>query len=176
LQPDRLIALGRFGAPQGVRGEIRVKSYTGEPSAIAGYGALTDAAGARRFVVAVVRALRDDMLVVRVEGVATRDDAATLNGVELYARRSQLPPPAADEFYHTDLVGLEAVTPEGRALGWVTALHNHGAGDILEIAPPDGGEARLLPFTRAVVVEVDFSGGRIVIEPPEEVEGESAAP
>jgi 16S rRNA processing protein RimM len=169
---DRLIALGRFGAPQGVRGEIRVKSYTGDPQAIGAYGPLTDAAGARRFVVKPVRALRDDMLVARVEGVLTRDAAEALNGVELYARRSQLPPPEADEFYHSDLVGLEAVTPAGEALGWVTAILNHGAGDILEIAPPDGGETLLLPFTRAVAPEIDFAGRRIVVVPPAEIEGE----
>ncbi len=93
MDADRLIALGRFGAPQGVRGEIRVKSYTAEPQAIAAYGPLTDEAGARRFVVKAVRPLRDDMIVARVEGVATREAAAALTGVELYARRAQLPPP-----------------------------------------------------------------------------------
>jgi 16S rRNA processing protein RimM len=172
LDPDRLIALGRFGAAQGVRGEIRVKSYTGDPQAIGAYGPLTDANGARRFVVKPVRPLRDDMLVARVEGVATREMAEALNGVELYARRSQLPPPEADEFYHSDLVGLEAVTPEGEAFGWVTAVLNHGAGDILEIAPPNGGETRLLPFTRAVAPEIDFARRRIVVVAPEEIDGE----
>ena len=172
MDADRLIALGRFGAPQGVRGEIRVKSYTGAPEAIGAYGALTDANGARRFVVKPVRALRDDMIVARVEGVATREAAAALTGVELYARRSQLPPPEADEFYHSDLIGLEAVTPSGEALGWVTAILNHGAGDILEIAPPQGGETRLLPFTRSVAPEIDFEARRIVVIPPAEIEGE----
>jgi 16S rRNA processing protein RimM len=169
---DRLIALGRFGGAQGVRGEIRVKSYTAEPKAIAAYGPLTDAAGARSFAVKLVRPLRDDMIVARVEGVLTRDDAEALNGVELYARRSQLPPPEADEFYYSDLIGLEAVTPRGDALGRVAALVNHGAGDILEIAPAAGGETRLLPFTRAVAPEIDFAAGRIVIVPPDEIEGE----
>jgi len=172
LDADRLIALGRFGAPQGVRGELRLKAYTGAPAAIGGYGPLTDADGGRRFVVKLVRSLRDDMIVARVEGVATREAAAALNGVELYARRSQLPPPAADEFYYSDLVGLAAVTPAGEALGWVTAILNHGAGDILEIAPPDGGETRLLPFTRAVAPEIDFTARRIVVVPPPEIEGE----
>jgi 16S rRNA processing protein RimM len=172
LDSDRLIALGRFGAPQGVRGEIRVKSYTGDPQAIAAYGPLTDEGGARRFVVKPLRPLRDDMIVARVEGVATREAAAALNGVELYARRSQLPPPEPDEFYYSDLVGLEAVTPEGEALGWVTAVLNHGAGDILEISPAEGGETRLLPFTRAAAPEIDFEGRRIVVIPPAEIEGE----
>lgn len=165
---DQLIALGRFGAPQGVRGEVRVKSYTGEPAAIGCYGPLTDRAGVRRFALKVVRSLRDDMVVARVEGVATRDDAAALTGVELFARRSQLPPPDAEEFYYDDLVGLEAVTAEGESLGRVVAVLNHGAGDILEI-----DDGRLLPFTKAVAPEIDFAGGRIVIVPPVEIEGEA---
>ena len=167
---DRLIALGRFGAPQGVRGEIRIQSYTAEPAAIGGYGPLTDATGARVFTVKVVRPLRDDMLVARVEGVATREAAAALTGVELHARRSQLPPPEPDEFYHDDLIGLAATTLDGEPLGRVVAVLNHGAGDILEL---EGG--RLLPFTKAVAPEIDFAAGRIVIVPPPEVEGEAKA-
>jgi len=174
LRGDRLIALGRFGAPQGVRGELRIKSYTGEPLAIGGYGPLTDAEGARRFALTALRALRDDMIVGRVEGIATREAAAALTGVELYARRSQLPPPEAGEFYYDDLIGLEAVTPEGAPLGRVRAIANHGAGDVLEIAP-EGGEARLLPFTELVAPKIDFAGGRIVIVPPAEIEAEPDA-
>ena len=172
MDADRLIALGRFGAPQGVRGEIRVKSYTGDPQAIGAYGPLTDEGGTRRFVVKPVRALRDDMIVALVEGVVTREAAEALNGVELYARRSQLPPPETDEFYHSDLVGLEAVTPAGEPLGWVSAILNHGAGDILEIASADGGQTRLLPFTKAVAPEIDFAARRIIVIPPAEIEGE----
>jgi 16S rRNA processing protein RimM len=167
---DRLIALGIFGAPQGVRGEIRLKSYTSAPPAIGGYGPLTDAAGARRFAMKIVRALRDDMLVARVEGVETREAAAALTGVELFARRSQLPPPDADEFYYDDLIGLEAVSASGEPLGRVAAVFNHGAGDILEIAPLGGGATLLLAFTRAATPEVDFAGGRIVVIPPPEIE------
>jgi 16S rRNA processing protein RimM len=172
---DRLIALGVFGAPQGVRGEIRVKAYTADPKAIGAYGPLTDAAAARRFVLRVVRALREDMVVARVDGVATREAAAALTGVELFARRAQLPPPDAEEFYYDDLVGLEAVTLEGVALGRVAGIVNHGAGDILEIAPA-AGETLLLPFTRQVAPEIDFAGGRIVIKPPLEIDGEAEGP
>ena len=170
--PARLIALGVFGAPQGVRGEVRIKSYTGDPKAIAGYGPLTDRSGALRFVVEAARPLKDDMLVARLAGVSTREAAAALTGVELFARRGQLPPPEAEEFYYDDLVGLEAVTREGEMLGRIVALNNYGAGDVLEIAR-DGGETSLLPFTKAVAVEIDFPRGRIVIEPPREVEGEA---
>ena len=173
--PERLILLGVFGAARGVRGEVRIKSFTADPEAIGGYGALTDKAGARVFAFEALRPLRDDMVVARVKGVATREGAEALNGVELYARREQLPPPGEDEFYCDDLVGLAAVTREGAALGRVVALNNFGAGDILEIAPEGGGETLMLPFTRAVAVAIDFSAGRIVIEPPREVEGEPEA-
>ncbi len=170
--PDRLVLVGRFGAPQGVRGEVRVQSFTGESKAIGGYGALSDVSGGREFAFERVRPLKDDMLVVKVKGVETRETAARLTGVELFARRDRLPDPSADEFYIDDLIGLEAVTEGGGRLGRVIAVSNYGAGDILEIAPEGGGETLLLPFTKAVAPTVDFEGGRIVVEQPAEVEGD----
>ena len=168
---DRLVLVGRFGAPQGVRGEVRVQSYTADPKAIGAYGPLTDARRANAFAFERLRPLKGDLLVVKVKGVETRDAAAALTGVEIFARRDRLPPATADEFYYDDLVDLEAVTRDGALLGRVAALMNYGAGDILEIET-EGGEALLLPFTRAVAPVVDFEMGRIVIEPPEEVDGD----
>jgi 16S rRNA processing protein RimM len=170
--PGRLILMGVFGAPQGVRGEIRVKSLTGEPGAIGSYGPLTDKGGARAFAFQSLRPLKDDMLVARLAGVSTREAAETLKNVELFARRDQLPPPAHDEFYYDDLVGLEAVDAAGARLGRVVSLMNYGAGDVLEIAPAQGGETLLLPFTKRVAPRIDFEAGRIVIEPPREAEDE----
>jgi 16S rRNA processing protein RimM len=155
-----------------VRGQVRVKSYTQDPKAIGAYGDLTDEGGARTFKLSDVRSLKDDMLVVRLAGIDSREDAEKLTGVALHARRSQLPPPSDEEYYHDDLVGLEAMTREGDKLGRVVALQNFGAGDILEVAPDEGGESLLLPFTKAVAVEIDFGAGRIVIVPPNEIEGE----
>src|SRR5271166_6734004 len=172
MRPDRPVLVGVFGAPQGVRGEIRVKSFTGDPKAIGAYGPLAGSGGGRVFAFERLRALKDDMLVVKVAGVETREAAAALTGVELFVRRDRLPPPSAEEYYYADLVGLEAVTARGEPLGRVAEVSNYGAGDILEIAPESGGEPLLLPFTKAVVPTIDFDGGRIVIEPPEEVEGE----
>jgi 16S rRNA processing protein RimM len=169
---DRLIPLGIFGAPHGVRGELRVKSYTGDPKALGAYGALTDKSAKAIYKLTALRALKEDMLVVRLAGIDSREAAESLTGGELFARRAQLPPPSDDEFYHDDLVGLEAVTQEGDRLGDVVALRNFGAGDILEIAPTPGVETLLLPFTKAVAVEIDFERGRIVIVPPEEIDGE----
>jgi 16S rRNA processing protein RimM len=170
--PDRLILMGVFGAPQGVRGEVRVKSLTGEPSAIGVYGPLTNKGRTRSFAFESLRPLKDDMLVARLTGVSTREAAEALKGVEIFARRDQLPPPSEDEFYYDDLVGLEAVDAAGGRIGRVVSLMNHGAGDVLEIAPVGGGETLLLPFTKGVVTRIDFDDGRVVIEPPREVEGE----
>lgn len=164
--------MGIFGAPRGVRGEVRVKSLTGEASDIGAYGPLTDKNHARAFVFDSLRPLKDDMLVARIAGVATRDAAEALRGVKIFARRDQLPPPAHDEFYYDDLVGLEAVDAAGAPIGRITSLVNYGAGDVLEIAPAHGGETLLLPFTKSVARSIDFDAGRIVIEPPREVEAE----
>jgi 16S rRNA processing protein RimM len=168
--PDRLILMGVFGAPQGVRGEIRVKSLTGDPRAIGAYGPLTNKGRTRAFAFESLRSLKDDMLVARVAGVSTREAAEALKNVEIFARRDQLPPPDEDEFYYDDLVGLEAVDVEGARFGRVISLMNHGAGDVLEIARADGGETLLLPFTKSAAPRIDFAAGRVVIEPPREVE------
>jgi 16S rRNA processing protein RimM len=170
--PDRLILMGVFGAPQGVRGEVRVKSLTGVPSAIGDYGPLTNKGRTRAFAVESLRPLKDEMLVARITGVSTREAAEALKGVEIFARRDQLPPPNEDEFYYDDLIGLEAVDGEGASLGRIVSLMNYGGGDILEIAAAEGGETLLLPFTKRVARRIDFDAGRIVIEPAREVEDE----
>jgi 16S rRNA processing protein RimM len=164
-----LVLLGRFGAPHGVRGEIRLQSFTADPLAIAGYGGLTDKSGARKFTLTSVRPQGKDMLVAKVSGVEGRSGAEALTGVELYLPREKLPAPEEEEFYIADLVGLRAETPDGAELGMIVAVRNFGAGDILEIAPAQGGETLLLPFTKSVVPTVDISAGRVIVEPPAEV-------
>jgi 16S rRNA processing protein RimM len=109
--------------------------------------------------------------VATLKGIATREDAERLNGLELYIAREKLPATGEDEYYHADLIGLAAVTTADAPIGRVVAIHNFGAGDIIEIAPPRGSTL-LLPFTNAVVPTVDLAGGRVVIELPEEVEGD----
>ena len=171
-KPDRLVLLGVFGAARGVRGEVRVKSFTADPRRIGAYGALTDKDGARVFAFETLRPLKGDALAARVKGVSTREAAQALAGVEIFARRGQLPPPNENEFYYDDLVGLSATTRGGEPLGRVVGLSNFGAGDILEIAPEGGGETQLMPFSRAVAVAIDFERGTIVIDLPREIEGE----
>ena len=168
-QTPRLVLIGRFGAPQGVRGEIRIKSYTADPLAIGDYGPLSDETGARKFEIERLRPLKEDMVVARVKGLSDRDAAGALTGVSLFVARDKLPPPDEDEFYVADLVGLSAVSPDGETIGIVKNVLNFGAGDILEIAPASG-ETLMLPFTKEIAPSIDFSGGKIVVVRPAETE------
>ncbi|MBV5268678.1 MAG: 16S rRNA processing protein RimM, partial [Afipia sp.] len=113
-----------------------------------------------------------DHLVAVLKGIATREDAERVNGIELYIARDKLPPAEAGEYYHADLIGLRAIDDAGAAIGKVLALHNFGAGDIIEIAPPSG-PTLLLPFTDAVVPTVDLAEGHVVIVMPPEIDGDS---
>ena len=160
------ILVGIFGSPHGIRGEVRLKSYTADPAAIGGYGPLHDENGTRSFLLEALRPTGKDMLVARVKGVTDRNAAEALNGVQLFAPRDAMPPLEEEEFYHADLIGLGVETETGEMLGSVVALHNFGAGDILEIAPsPDAQDktTAMLAFTRALVPLVDVAGDRIVV-------------
>ncbi len=171
-----LILVGRFGAPHGVRGEIRLQSHTAEPRAIAGYGPLRDATGERRFIVEALRPVKDDLFIAKLFGIDTRSDAETLTNLEVFVPRASLPSLAAEEFYLADLIGLEAVTDSGARFGRIIAVPNYGGGPLLEIAPATGGDAVLLPFTRTIVPIVDVASGRVIVVPPAEISGEAAAP
>ncbi|MEF3366885.1 ribosome maturation factor RimM [Methylocystis sp. 9N] len=170
----KLVLLGRFGAAHGVRGEIRLQSFTADPLAIVSYGPLTDESGARAFRLLSVRPQGKDMLVARVEGVTDRPGAEALTGVELYLPREKLPAPEEDEFYLADLIGLRAEMRDGTLIGPIVAVRNFGAGDILEVAPEAGGETLMFPFTKAVVPTIDLPAGRVLIAPPAEVEEDEA--
>jgi 16S rRNA processing protein RimM len=169
--PPAQICVARIGAPHGLRGEVKLWTFTEDPFAVKRYGPLRTEDGVRQFEVTQAREAKGH-LVATLKGVATREDAERLNGVELYVARDKLPATAEHEYYHADLIGLAAVTPADEPLGRVVAIHDFGAGDIIEIAPPQGASL-LLPFTNAVVPSVDLAGGRVVIELPEEIEGDS---
>ena len=166
------ICVARIGAAHGVRGAVKLWTFTEDPLAVKQYGPLMTKDGARQFELTHVREARDH-LVATLKGIATREDAERLNGIELYIAREKLPETDDDEYYHADLIGLAAVTTANEPLGRVTAIHNFGAGDIIEIAPTSG-PTMLLPFTNAVVPTVDLAGGRVVIELPQEIEGDDA--
>jgi 16S rRNA processing protein RimM len=161
------ILLGVFGAAHGVRGELRLKSYTADPMAIARYGPLTAEDG-RVFELRAARPYKADMLIVSVKGVDDRDAAERLVNLELHAPRQALGSTGEDEFFHADLIGLTAVAEDGASIGRVVALHDFGAGDILEVAPGGGGATRYYPFTKAVVPRIDLGAGRLVLVPPAE--------
>ncbi|HET9617061.1 MAG TPA: ribosome maturation factor RimM [Pseudolabrys sp.] len=164
------VLVARFGAAHGVRGEIRLWSFTADPLTIADYGALESKDGKRQFVIDTLRPNKD-FLVARIDGVADRNAAEALRNVELYLPRERLPAIHEDDtWYYADLVGLAAVAPDGAAIGTVAAVYNFGAGDIVEISPAAGGKTLLLPFTEAVVPEVDVKAKRIVVVMPEEIE------
>jgi 16S rRNA processing protein RimM len=161
------VCMGVVGAPHGVRGAVRIKSFTDEPEAIARYGALEDETGERQFTLQVVGSAKaDGMVIAKLSGVTDRDRAATLRGLRLYAPRTALPATAEDEFYHADLIGLTAMLEDGTELGRVIAVHDFGAGDVLEIAR-DIGAPVLVPFTRAAVPAVNLAGGKLVVAPPD---------
>jgi len=168
--PPSQICVARIGAAHGVRGAVKLWTFTEDPLAVKRYGPLVTKDGARQFEVTHVREAKGH-LVATLKGIATREEAERLNGVELYVAREKLPETSEDEYYHADLIGLAAVDAAGEPLGRVIAIHNFGAGDIIEIAPPNGA-TMLLPFTNAVVPTVDLEGGRVVIELPDEIEGE----
>ncbi|RFP88587.1 ribosome maturation factor RimM [Rhodobacteraceae bacterium 63075] len=161
-----LIAIGAIAGAYGVRGEVRLKSFTAEPSDIARYTPLVTEDGARSFDVTITRPIKNGFA-ARLSGIDTKEEADALRGTQLYTERSKLPSLPDDEFYHADLVGLEVVDTGGTVLGHVRAVHDHGAGDLLEVHGPALRESVLLPFTRAAVPTVDLGAGRIVADPPE---------
>lgn len=164
---DRVLVGVVIGA-HGVRGALRLKSFTADPTAIGDYGPVEDEAGLRRFRLRVL-GVGKDVVTASFDGVADRDGAEALKGTRLYVPRSALPAVEdEDEFYHADLLGLAVETTAGAGLGTVAAVHDFGAGPVIEVAA--GGTGMMLPFTRAVVPVVDLAGGRLVVEPPAEIE------
>ncbi len=162
-----LVLLGRISAAQGLRGEVRITSFTEDPENITAYGRLTDQAG-RSFIIESLRVIKGSVLAARLTGVADRTSAEKLKGTELYVEKARLPETDEDEWYWDDLVGLRAETADGETLGEIAAVQNYGAGDLLEIRLKDSRETVLLPFTESAVPEVNVQGGRVVVILPEE--------
>jgi len=159
MSTDRVL-LGVVAAPHGVRGLVRIKSFTEDPMSVAAYGPLSDESGTKEYRVEALSAARGAVL-ARIEGVADRTAAEALRGLRLYVERSALPEAGEREWYEADLVGLKAIGKDGRDWGKVTAFHDFGAGSVMEVS---GGV--MLPFTDETVPEIDVEGGKVVIEPP----------
>jgi 16S rRNA processing protein RimM len=162
---DARVCLGQIGAAHGVRGEVRLRSFTSDPAAIADYGPLQTDDG-RVFEIEALRPAKDHF-VARLSGVRDRDAASALVNAKLYVPRTRLPETAEpDEFYHADLVGLAVVDRTGNALGIVVGIHNFGAGDLIEVRSEKGGKTELVPFDTTHVPAVDIAAGKIVVDPP----------
>jgi len=160
------VCIAQIGAAHGIRGEVRLRAFTADPLSVTRYGVLETDNG-QRIEIEAVRPAKD-MLVARLKGITDRNAAERLTSLRLYVARDRLPEPDDDEFYHADLIGLAAMTADGASFGSVKAVHNFGAGDILEIESAAGGTTLMLPFTEAVVPVIDIAGKRIVVDPPEE--------
>jgi len=160
------ICVGAISGSFGVQGEVRLKSFCAEPTAIADYGPLFTKDGSRSFTVKLTRPVSGG-LGARLSGIKTKEEADALRGTELYVDRARLPTLPDDEFYHSDLIGLQVLDTGGADLGRVIAVHNHGAGDILEINGAGRKAALMLPFTLAAVPTVDLAKGRIIADLPE---------
>src|SRR6478735_2529057 len=158
--PQDRVLLGVVAAPHGVRGLVRIKSFTEDPMAVAAYGPLSDETGKKVYRVEALSAARGAVL-ARIEGVADRTAAEALRGLRLYVERERLPATGEREWYEADLVGLSAIGTDGRDWGKVVAFHDFGAGSVMEVS---GG--MMLRFTEEAVPEVDVEGGKVVIEPP----------
>ena len=159
MSRDRVL-LGVVAAPHGIRGAVRIKSFTEDPMSLGAYGPLSDESGRKEYRVEPLSAARGAVL-ARIEGVADRTAAEALRGLRLYVERSALPETDEREWYEADLIGLAAVGKDGRDWGKVIAFHDFGAGSMMEVS---GGA--MLPFTDAVVPEIDVPGGKVVVDPP----------
>jgi 16S rRNA processing protein RimM len=177
--PSDLVLLGEFGRAHGLRGEVRLKSHTDDPRAIADYVPLVGSDG-RAYTLRTVRPAPGgvpDLLVAVVDGVSTREAAEALNQVRLSVPRDRLRPPVdEDEFLLADLIGLRVETRSGEAVGTIVAVPDYGGGDLLEIQPAQGGATALLPFTKAFVPDVDIAERRVVIDPPDDFFAPAGSP
>jgi 16S rRNA processing protein RimM len=168
------VCLGQFVGSHGVRGLAKLKSFTEDPAAVVSYGPLSDEAGARVFRLSL-QGKAKDLFLVRVEGISTREQAQALAGVRLYVDRSALPETEdEEEFYHADLIGLRAELADGTLYGTVQAVHDFGAGDVLEVRTA-AGASEMLPFTRACVPLVEVGKGRVVVDLPAVIEAREGA-
>lgn len=161
-----LICVGAVAGAFGVHGEVRIKSFTADPEAIADYTPLTTEDGSRSFELALTRQIKNGFA-AELSGVDTKEEADALRGVRLYAPRDRLPSLPDDEFYHADLIGLAVVDTGGKPIGTVQSVLNHGATDLLELRITGQSATVLLPFTQEAVPTVDLASGRIVADPPE---------
>ena len=165
------VVLGVITGAHGIRGEVRLKSFTGDPEAITAYGPLATSHGETVQISALKPAKSG--FIARLAGITDRNAAEALAGTELRLARAKLPPSGEGEFYHADLLGLTAEMADGTPYGEIVAIHDFGAGDLLEIRRAGTGKTELIPFTQTCVPVVDIENRRVVVAPPEAMEDEA---
>ena len=165
---DERVLLGRITGVHGLKGEVKIAAFTADPEDVAAYGPLSNADGSITVEIASLRPAGGGAIVARLRGVADRNAAERLRGTELFVPRSVLPPADADdgEYYHSDLIGLSAISPSGEPLGEIVAVHNYGAGDLLELRPLNARQTLLIPFESAYAPHVDLETRCITIVIP----------
>lgn len=164
------IFLGQIGAAHGIKGQVRIATHTQDPEAIGRYGPLETDRPGLTITLTKVR-LQKNVVIADIKGIADRTAAEQLNGVSLFIDRSKLPDPAdEDDFYHADLIGLDARLESGVSIGKVSAIPNFGAGDLIEVRDPQSGDTYLYPFTKAVVPTINLAEGFLTIIVPLDVE------
>ncbi|MFZ3007983.1 MAG: ribosome maturation factor RimM [Phenylobacterium sp.] len=168
----RLLQVARVAGAFGVRGEIRITTFTEDPLALAAYKVLTREDGSPGLTITTARAVKG-AVIARAAGIDTRDQAEALRGLKLFIAREALPAPDEDEFYHADLLGLTLETPDGELMGKVKTIQDFGAGDLIEVQPPMGA-SWWLPFTRETVPEVRLAQGKLIAVRPAEIDGDTA--
>jgi 16S rRNA processing protein RimM len=164
------VLLGRISDAHGLKGEVKIATFTAAPEDIAAYGALSNADGSRHFEIASLRAVKDGIVIARLRGISGRTEAEKLRGTDLYVPREVLPPADEDEYYHSDLIGLAAVGANGEPIGTLIAVHNFGASDLLEVRLSDSARTELVPFNATHAPRVDIAGGTVTVILPEDEE------
>jgi len=164
MEEKNRVCIGAFAGAHGVKGAALIKTFTDAPENITTYGPVEAGDGARIFTLSLMRIIKPGLTIVTAPEIASREDAQTLKGTQLFINRNQLPPPDEDEFYHEDLIGLEAVDETSAPLGRVNAVYNFGAGDLLELEEIPGVKGvRIVLFTKALVPKIDIAAGRITV-------------
>jgi 16S rRNA processing protein RimM len=165
---EKRVLVARIGAPHGVRGDVKLWSFTAAPEAVGGYGPFESDDARHVFTLKSLKPAKD-FFIAHFEGIDDRDAAARFTNIDLFVPRERLPPPGADEFYHADLIGLAAIDASGSRLGEVLAVHNFGAGDLLELKLDAARDTVMIAFTPETVPKVDLKAGQVVIAMPGEV-------
>lgn len=163
--PGKLIKLGTITGAHGIKGEVVIKPFGQDPLALNDYGPLKDESGSKTYTIKSLR-LSKKTVIASIEEITDRDEAEANRGIILCTNRDNLPEPEEDEFYYSDLIGLEVRSENGEPFGKIKSIDNHGAGDIIEIMPQNSQATMHILFTQENVPEVNIKEGFLIVIPP----------